>query len=227
MADKESRNEVLGSVKDAFKKRLNSPVYGTFIISWAAFHWKFLYVTFFVSEENICEATGRLKSDYVRDILFNASSWENFFWSFLFWALPFFVTYLIIWVFPKHITTPAYIKDLETKTERRILKLEKEGDLLEKEKAIEERRREKESLKISSVLDELERAKMEKEIEKKDPEKIWIKEFEEFRESSYYEKFEEIIRAVYEKGGNYKKDFKVPTWDLNSPSLSWRLQYCS
>ena len=21
--------------------------------------------------------------------------------------------------------------------------------------------------------------------------------------------------------------FKVPTWDLNSPSLSWRLQYCS
>lgn len=41
------------SLKEVFKDRLSSPLYGAFILSWIACNWKIFYLTFFVNSDEI------------------------------------------------------------------------------------------------------------------------------------------------------------------------------
>lgn len=54
-------DETKKSVESILSQRLTSPFYGTLIISWLIWNWKIIYLTFFVSENNI---TGN-KIDYI------------------------------------------------------------------------------------------------------------------------------------------------------------------
>ncbi|KKT74217.1 MAG: hypothetical protein UW71_C0031G0002 [Parcubacteria group bacterium GW2011_GWB1_44_7] len=125
--EKINGNEILGSIHEAIKERFFSPFYGTFIISWLIFHWKFVYTAFFVSEEKIWESAGLLKNDYLSETFFDFSS-LHFYIS---WILPFVLTYLIIWRFPKWISIPAFREDLDniTKKQKMLITAEKEFKL--------------------------------------------------------------------------------------------------
>ena len=65
MLDKIVGNEIVDSFKSDLRERMTSPVYGIFIISWLALHWKFIFTMFFVSEDKILEKTFLLKHEYL------------------------------------------------------------------------------------------------------------------------------------------------------------------
>ena len=98
-----TNNEIVDSVKEASKKRLVTPLYGVFTLSWMVFHWELIYAALFVDQDKIWQATGLLKNQYLHTTFFNIHSWSFY----MLWLLPIVLTYLIIWIFPKWISIPA------------------------------------------------------------------------------------------------------------------------
>lgn len=43
------------SINSFLYERLSSPLYSTLSVSWLIWNWKIIYLTFFISEENICD----------------------------------------------------------------------------------------------------------------------------------------------------------------------------
>lgn len=182
--------EVVDSVNDVLNKRLTSPIYGVFLISWVAFHWNFVYTMFFVSENKIWDVTKKLKNVYLQETYFNFKDWSFY----LFWFLPFLITYVVIWWFPKFISLPAYSKEEEYKTEKKKIKLRELSKLRNLENKVE-----KENL---AKLD-IEKQKSEKEMNliKLDPSKKWILEYNVFKNSEYFKDFNFILESIYENRG--------------------------
>ena len=184
-------NEVVDSIEDICKKRLTSPLYGVFLISWIVCHWNFIFTMFFVSEDKIWEATKMLKIDYMSKTFRNYSDWKFY----LFGALPFLMTYLIIWHFPKWFSLPAYQKEEEYKTKKRKIKIKE----LNKLKELENTSKEKD---IEKLTLEKKESQKKKEIEIIDPTINWKKEFLEFKNSIYYKDFDIILHSIYKKDGS-------------------------
>lgn len=90
--------ETKKSVESILSQRLTSPFYGTLIISWLIWNWKIIYLTIFVSEDNI---TGT-KIEY---IVANYNDVNHIVW------LPLISTGAILLLLP-FITNGAYWLDL-------------------------------------------------------------------------------------------------------------------
>ena len=176
-------NEITDSLEEIVKKRLTSPIYGVFLISWIIFHWEFIFTMFFVSEEKIWQTVGLLKNDYLSRTFFDFSDW----YFYISWILPFIITWLVIWKFPKWISIPAFKKGEEDKTEKRIIEI------------IEQRKLEEESVKKLKVVTE--KAYEQKEIKKLDPTVGWREEYEQFKKSVFYHKFRFILASIYKHNG--------------------------
>ncbi len=75
------------SLKASSKERINSPLYGAFILAWVGWNWEALYVTFFVDSQR----TGYDKIYYIQGLLQNKN---NAIWY------PLLSTLLILMVLP-------------------------------------------------------------------------------------------------------------------------------
>lgn len=185
-------NEITDSFRDIMKKRLTSPIYGIFLISWIIFHWNFIFTIFFVSEDKIWNATGLLKNEYLEKTYFDFMNFKFY----ILWILPFIITYFIIWWFPKWISIPAFKKDEEYKTQKRIIEI------------IEKKKLEEENVKKLEVITrrtqkEREVKEQEKKIEKIDPTVKWQMEYaHQFRGKPFYGKFRYIIDSIYKYNGD-------------------------
>lgn len=184
-------NEIIDSLENVFKKRLTSPIYGTFLISWLIFHWEFVFTVLFVSEDKIWQSMGLLKNEYLVKNFFNFFDW----YLYLSWILPFILTWLIIWKFPKWISLPAFKKDEEYRLEKTKIRITEQ-----KKVETEEIKFEQEKKKKLNVVRET--VKKEKEIEKLDPTINWEKEYEIFKNTQYYSNFGIIIESIYQHNGN-------------------------
>lgn len=91
-------DETKKSVESILTQRLSSPFYGTLIISWLIWNWKIIYLTIFISEDNI---TGT-KIDY---IIKNYNDIWHIVW------FPLISTVLLLTVIPL-VTNHAYWLDL-------------------------------------------------------------------------------------------------------------------
>ncbi len=187
-------NEIIGSFRDCLKNRVTSPIYGIFLISWAVFHWELIYTAFFVSEQKIWEATGgMLKNEYLKQSFFDFSN-PSFY---IFWVLPFVVTWLVIWKFPKWLSIPAFKKDQESGLEKKKIKLTLEKELEKVTKELEKEGLER--LKITK-----EKKQKEKEIEETDPTVIWQREFDQFvLNQKNIEAVTTANKAIYETEGKF------------------------
>ncbi|KKU57190.1 MAG: hypothetical protein UX81_C0043G0010 [Parcubacteria group bacterium GW2011_GWA2_47_12] len=199
--EKINGNEILGSIHEAIKERFFSPFYGTFIISWLIFHWKFVYTAFFVSEEKIWESAGLLKNDYLSETFFDFSS-LHFYIS---WILPFVLTYLIIWRFPKWISIPAFREDLDniTKKQKMLITAEKELEIQQVAKVdvvVERVRKETEVKQAEKKIKQVE-GEIKKIAEETKPEQKWIFEYQRFKSLPVYNKFEIILKSIYQHRG--------------------------
>jgi len=183
--------EIQNSIKDNIKERISSPFYGTYFISWLIFHWQIIIVLFFVDEDYIWQTNQLMKNEFILKYFVDYAD----FWFWFRWITPFILTILIIWVFPKYISIPAFKKSQKDNSLKEIFKLQ------EKIK-IEEEENELRNKKILKLEKEKEIIKKEKDIEQIDPELNWEKEYKNFREMPYYIQFKYIITSVYSHNGN-------------------------
>jgi len=56
-------SDLTTSVKEIFNERISSPFYGSLIVSWLLWNWKIPYVTFFVDQSRLGDATNKI--DYI------------------------------------------------------------------------------------------------------------------------------------------------------------------
>lgn len=183
-------NELTNSFKEALGKRLTTPIYGTFFISWLIFHWEFAYTMFFVGEEKIFQATKLLKNDYLTQTFFNLS--DPYFY--ISWIAPFILTWLIIWQLPEWISIPAFKKEEKDKTTKKLIRIQEQKRLELEQGLLEE-------VKTKKLEEVSKQAKEKKKIEKIDPTIKWEEEYQQFQQMSYYKDFNRLLESVYEYGG--------------------------
>ncbi len=200
-------NEILASIKDATKRRMITPVYGVFTLSWLALHWQIIYAAFFVSEDKIWQSTHMLRNEYIHSLLINFSDP----WFYVSWILPFILTWLIIWEFPKYIGIPAFKKDQEDLSKKARIQLEEqtklESETLAKLRATSERKKEEKEI-----------IKTEKEIERIDPRAEWKQEYDRFSKTTLFNMLSFIVAAIYDYQGRVrvydqfgdKIEFQIP-----------------
>lgn len=193
-------------IKNINHRIFSNPVYFIFGFSWTLLHWRFFVVMFLVSNENIISNYGITKDIYLKHILFDTSCW---WWSLLIIALPFFITWIILYIIQPEVlpTLLQQHKDYEDKR-------------LSIEKGLE--------IKKKVVLDLTEKnIKKEEELEKLNPESKWLREFLEFRNHFISKNFEYIIQSIYEHGGNISvKDHRYDPPKINFQIPKDILVYC-
>lgn len=199
-------NEIINSFNNTLKKRLTTPIYGTFLVSWLIFHWEFIFVIFFVSEDKIWQSTGLLKNDYLIREFFNFSGW----YFYLSWILPFVLTWLIIWKFPNWISLPAFKKEEEYRLAKNRIRVAEQKKLETEEIKLEQEKKKKLDIVSETV-------QKEKEIQELDPSINWKEEYEIFKNSQYYSNFNLIIESVYQRNGNISWYGENATYQTHIP----------
>lgn len=190
MTNVKNMKQILDSCEKVVQQKLSNSVYGNFVFFWIAFHWNFLFSMFALDDTKILQQTGLLKNDYLVATFFNIHDW--YFW--VSWIMPFLLTYLAIWHFPKFIFIPAFKKDEDARTEKKIIRIEKEKKIQQKEKELAG-----EEIKKLEIVEE--KIEKERNIENINPELKWEKEYKKFKEYPFYD-FGSIIQCVYENGGS-------------------------
>lgn len=196
-------NEIINSFNGVLKKRLTTPIYGTFLVSWLILHWEFIFVIFFVSEDKIWQSTGLLKNDYLIREFFNFSNWHFY----LSWILPFILTWLVIWKFPGWISLPAFRKEEEYRLAKSRIRIAEQKKLEAEEIKLEQEKKKKLDI-VSETIQK------EKEIQKSDPSIIWKEEYVLFKRTQYYSDFNLLIESVYQRNGDihwYKENTGLRT----------------
>lgn len=202
------KNEVISSVDLAVKDRISSPFYGYFLISWFIINWKILYIAFFVSQNYIFEKSGLLRHEYIAQsfpLFWSLEHFLNFF------VYPFLMTFIFFWMLPV-VTKIFYRKSLKNQKALRIIEIQE---------STEEKKQEKELIKVETGLirEKSEKEKVKNKVERETPEVLWEKEFEQFNKNNLlFFSFDSIIKSIYEKSGHiisgslgYANYFKVPT----------------
>lgn len=184
-------------------ERISSPFYGAFIISWLFWNWKVWYVTFFIDSNLLLQEKGVLKINYIISIYASETIW-SFILSFSHLIIfPFLSAWFFIYIFPK-MTCKFYAKSLETENENKLTKIKKNeeflivtGKKLEAEKDIFKKEAELKEEKIKS---------------EKSQGNVWNDEYEQFKESKYFQDFNEIKKCIYDSdgwGGDLPVDLKA------------------
>lgn len=198
--------EIANSISKTINNRLTNSLYGTFFVSWLIFHWNFIFSIFFLSEDKIYEITRLLKNDYLYQKYFDYAS--LYFWTS--WILPFLVTYLIVWIFPKWILIPAYEKTEEYETNKKIIKIGEEIKIEDKKLQLQKST----TKKIAAVAEQV---IQEKKIREVDPAIEWVKEYNTFKNTPYYNDFELIVESLYEQHGQVSWYRNMASYKTNIP----------
>lgn len=183
-------NEIVDSLKDEMNKRLNSSFYGTYFIFWVIFHYKFIFALFFVSEGKIWDGTNMLKSDYLGKEFFNTSDWHFY----IYWIIPLVFTWIFIKYFPQYITLPLFRTEQSFETQKKIIQIDEQRKL-----EIEETKLKKEIIKKTD--EDIKKVQREKTVQELDPTISWKEEYDQFRRSIFYRKFNLIIDCIYKHKG--------------------------
>lgn len=186
-------NELVESTNIALNERITSTFYGYFIISWLIFNWKLLYIAFFIDQEKIFSKTNLLRNEYLSQLIPSHTSW--IFW-FNFVIYPFLFTILFFWVFT-YVSRIYYRKNLRNKKALKRIDIQESLEIKKEEKKLIQEQ--------TKVIDEnIKKAQRERKAQTETPEIIWEKEFERFRRSSLFIKFDQILDSIYKYGGKIK-----------------------
>ncbi len=176
------------------KERTTSPLYGTYIFSVILWNWKFFYTLFFQDQTVL----GMPKIEYVENKFLGDGIVEHLLF-FVVW--PLVTTCFIIWIMP-FFSSLAHKAHLRFYFDRKNMY---DAAALEYEN------------KKSRNLQQLVRIKKEQMTNEKEIEKnlteadLWAAEFNEFARSSIFNKFRQVIRAIYEDNGYINRQFSIDT----------------
>jgi hypothetical protein len=195
--------EILDSVKDGLKGRLTNPAYGSYIIFWVILHWQFIFSVFSLDQNIVLQKTGLLKNEYLSQTFFNFHDWY-FYFS---WLFPFILTWFVIWILPDLILLPAFEKDQEYELAKKKIRIIQEREVENEQTKLEQQN----VKKLEAVV---EKVTKEKEIKEIDPSLQWEEEYEEFKRTSFYNRFNLIITSIYDRYGaiywNNNSDGSIP-----------------
>lgn len=194
-------NEIGGSVDGAAQAKMHSPLFGVFILSWAAVHWQSIYVAFFVSEDLIFKKYGVLRNEYITERFLNFHHLSFY----IGWIAPIVITVLVIWVVPDRIGIHAFKADEKYKTKKKRFVIQEAARL-------EVERKKLEKASTSRLKATTERAKSRKKLAKVDPAAAWDEEFKLFQKSPLYGSFQEVINSVYKFGGRIRPSYATDQW---------------
>lgn len=144
-----------------------------------------------MSEDKIWQSTGLLKNDYLIKEFFNFSNW----YFYLSWILPFILTWLIIWRFPRWISLPAFKKEEEYRLEKSRIRITEQKKLETEEIKLGQEKKKKLDIVSETV-------QKEREIQKLDPSIHWKEEYEIFKNTPYYSDFNLLIESIYQRNGS-------------------------
>jgi len=91
-------SDLTTSLKEIFNERISSPFYGSLIVSWLLWNWKIPYVTFFVDQSRLGDATNKI--DYI--LKFCSNPWQLI-------LFPLLSTALILFILPYATNYAFYI----------------------------------------------------------------------------------------------------------------------
>ncbi len=179
---------VLDTFRETFLKRLSSPAYGIFIISWILWNWEVFYVTFFIDSDLLFEKYRILKIDYIK--LLHPS-----FFSFLDHILIYpFISFLFITFVVSKIT--LYFNKI-------LWEQEKEQATAKNDIFIERLNQESKIVdKQTDIFNKKEELILRKE-------KLWNKEYNEIKnDENLFKIFKEINNCVNNDDGYIKESEK-------------------
>lgn len=163
------QNELLASAEMALSDRLASPFYGYFIISWLLVNWSLVYAALFINQEILFDKTGLLRTEYVTLFIPNVSSTD--FWL-QFIIGPIALSIIAIFFAP-YGTRVFYRQSVRNRVALKVIELQE----LRQERKEEVALAKDETALIKSELD---RAKIEREAARENPEVLWEQEFKKF-----------------------------------------------
>lgn len=195
MVSSDINTEVSDTVKEELKKRLLSPIFGTFIIYSVISHWQFFVTAFLVSSDQIWVAKHMLKAEYLKVTYANPHDW----YFYASWIVPAVFTWLTIWKFPDWFLLKADQKDTDYRVAKENIRLQGEKKIIREELAVQ---------RISTKKAEQETQKIKKQREAKSilsQDQIWKEEFDEFRKSHLFSKMRQLESVLYTNSGNTRK----------------------
>lgn len=173
-----------------FKEKTLNPFFRYFAFSWIIINYKFIYFLLFVDEEIFFRSKWILKIDLLLE--------KDFYWCELysilyFWILPLFSGLLLLYFFPWFDARfySKYLSNLEKKKE---------------EKHNYNKKAKERELEILSLKLREKKLEWEKYKEELDQEKLFQKEYDEFKTSVNFSSFKDVINII-----NHG-------WDLNDIS---------
>lgn len=184
-------NDVYDSTRIALAERATSPFYGYFLISWLLINWQLVYAAFFIDQSILQDSLGLLRIEYLRELIPPSSGYV--FWLHFF-VFPFIVTIFAFWVFP-YMTRVFYRKSINNQIQLKRIELQ-ETSRATKEKT--DLAKEETALIKQSV----QKVRAEKKAKTDAPEVLWERDFQSFKTSPLYSKFDFIIRSIYERNGD-------------------------
>jgi hypothetical protein len=191
----EKENSIIDSFKNVFKERLNSCMYGTFIISWCIWNWEAIYLTLFIDQSLLSTNTGFLKIDYLFEMYhwLSPDGWAlsivGLSWFMVRILIGPFISALVITWWVSKIDFEFYVKNLKNEESKKIALFNRENKVLDAQKG---------NLEI-----EEENIKIKKSIEKERPEKDrWDVEFEKIKNNdNFKEIMNSLKKCLYEHNG--------------------------
>jgi hypothetical protein len=137
--------EIYESIKERLSEKLGSPMYWDFVIAWSIINWKYIYITFFVSEELILQERGMLKNEYLLLTLVPYTDSIQVYiiivlWKFLFFPglvavfAIYFLSKLDFIIFRKVHSLKNEKKDEQYKQDKKLLESQKEVLVAEQER---------------------------------------------------------------------------------------------
>jgi hypothetical protein len=126
-------DDLINDTKEAIKKRLGSPLYANFFISWLGYNWETVYVTLFIDQNILLDSKQITKIEYIQSLYGTGNFLEWFCTIAKLFIFPAISVWAILWGLNK-LDLKIYKKDLANKKRKQIAKIESEKEELKAEK---------------------------------------------------------------------------------------------
>lgn len=189
------------------QKFTSSKILRSYTGFWIAYHWEGIITLLFTNQDLIYEKYNMLKNEYLAKYFFGLvynNEWQisSLLWKIGGFVIPAILAYIYVWWLPKFVLNPSYKKDIQYRTDRRIIKNNEEKRLSESERAKTEA-----TVKETDAKIELQQKK--EKVKELSSEEIWTEEFEtllEKRPNTLFKALASLQFIIYEKSGWIKSN---------------------
>lgn len=178
---------------DYLSGRAKTRIYGIFLMWFTAFHIHIIYTALFVSQDLIYEKYGHLKGEYIAETFLHHDSVWFWVWEASTVVFSSALTWLMIWILPKTLLNKSYRREIIDEYERKKLKIQRDQEL-------EDERKKLADSQIKTTEKQVEVIKAQEKVDNIQA-TAWGSEYEEFKQSQYFQDMALVNESLYRQGG--------------------------